>query len=141
MEEQTKTYEIAYLLTDPTVQETLLKLLNQHGGEVSYQGELKEIKLAYPVQKHTAAHFGFAQFKISPEAVVKYGAALKLQKDVLRIMIISYAPKAVKPVPAASYSKVAAAAPESVKADVEKPKPGEPLSNELLEKKLEEILQ
>jgi len=144
MQEEVKTYEIGYLLTDATAQEGLIKLLVQHGGEVSHQGELKEIKLAYPIQKRQTAHFGFAQFKMAPEGVAKYKAALKLQKDVLRTMILSFVPKVAKP----TRSQFIKERPVSTvdtkpveKLETAKPLATATLSNEALEKKLEEILK
>lgn len=130
MSEDAKTYEISYLVKDSAGEQEVLKVLNQNQAEILRQGVLSEIRLAYPIKKHQSAQFGFVQFAAMPENVVQIKSALSLSPQILRILVISIS----KPTEA---QKPLAKKPEPEIKEA----PSNILSNEALEKKLEEILQ
>lgn len=142
MSEDKKAYEICYLLKDPAAEQEVLDLLKQFDGEIMHRGQLKEIRLAYPIKKQLSAHFGFLNFSCPPENVAKLSDALKLKPMVLRHMIISYVPPAEKKAPEGEAQPKEMAKDFGKPAKEVKPAPASDiLSNEALEKKLEEILQ
>jgi len=130
MSEDVKTYEISYLVKDFAGEQAVLKALNQNKAEILRQGALSEIKLAYPIKKHQSAQFGFIQFASAPESVAQIKSALALNAQVLRTLVISISKPTEEQRPIVKKLE-----PERKEA------PSSVLSNEALEKKLEEILQ
>lgn len=128
--EDAKTYEISYLVKDSAGEQEVLKALQQYKAEIFRQGALSEIKLEYPIKKHQSAYFGFVQFISLPENIIQIKSVLILNPQVLRILAISIAKPADEQKPIASKPE-----PEVKEA------PPSILSNEALEKKLEEILK
>ena len=130
MLEDAKTYEISYLVKDSAGEQEVLKVLNQNQAEILRQGALSEIKLAYPIKKHQSAQFGFIQFASVPEGVAQIKSALSLNPLVLRVLVISISKPTETQKPVARKPE-----PEIKEA------PSNVLSNEALEKRLEEILK
>lgn len=135
MSEDQKTYEVGYLLISPEAEQELARVLEQNKAGVMSVGKLSEIKLAYPIKKHQSALFGFAKFSAMPESIAPIKASLSLNSGVLRFLIISFIP--LKPSADQATEKVKSE-PEIKNKEVKVP---EILSNEALEKKLEEILK
>ncbi len=145
MQEEQKTsdkkeYELSFLLSEAAAISEIDKALVNVGAEVGTKGQVSEIRLSYPIKKHTSANFGYYHFTAHPEDVVKVKEELKLNPKVLRTLLLTppvkqmlREPRPIKPI----ESK------KEVAPKVEEPKPAEPriLSNEGLEKKLEEILK
>lgn len=147
-----KEYEIAYVAATEDGAVEVLRELAALGCAVLGKGPLAATKLAYPVKKHTTGHFGYVWFTAMAEDVKKLHDALAFKPGILRFLIVTPPVKAtvrenraprergMQPKPAASE------APKE--APVSEPRPQltpmrvpEALSNELLEKKLEEILK
>ncbi len=126
-EENKKEYEIAYLLATPEAEQEVLALLKQNGAEISNQKAATSIPLAYQIKKHATAFFGFSYFMADPSAIKPVTDALRLQKGVLRSLIIT------PPVRVAAPMLPGAGRPEKKVAPT--------ISNEALEEKLEEILK
>ena len=126
-DENKKEYEIAYLLTSPEAEQEVLALLKQNGAEISHQKAAASIPLAYQIKKHATAFFGFAYFFADPSAIKPVTDALKLQKGVLRSLVIT------PPVRVAAPTVPGTGRPEK--------KVSPNISNEALEEKLEEILK
>lgn len=130
-----KLYEIAYILIDPATENAIADLLSQYKAVISYKSSPADIKLAYPIKKHSSAFFGYAQFELEPENVQKVKESIRLNQSILRFLIIvklkvKKAVSSGKKPEIRKYVKIEAApAPKSV------------LTNEALEEKLEEILK
>lgn len=139
MNEDQKTYELGYLLKTSDAHGEVIELLKKQQAQIVNQPTPAEIKLAYPVKKHQSAFFGYVHFSAPPEAIAKIKPELALNQNVLRFLIINYSPKDYEKTPRPSkYSSAKVAAGETTEV---KPVGPEILSNEALEKKLEEILK
>lgn len=137
MEETTPSlYEVGYLARGEEGAGILMGHLKRLGAEILFEGEVKSIKLSYPVRHHSSAHFGYTHFKINPDLISGLSNALKLDSEIIRFLIIT-----------PPFLKDRNQVPESVPMQprrVVKPKTevseGGAVSNDLLEEKLEEIL-
>lgn len=130
MSEESKNYEISFLLLKEEAQAEVEKVLVGAGAETIYKNPLAQMHLAYPIKKQTSAYFGFMHFKAMPDRIAQIKSELSLKPDVLRFLIVTppfalkqpekkrLAPQPILEVPAAPI-----------------------LSNEELEQKLEEILK
>jgi len=135
-----KQYEIAVLLTAEDSVNAVTRLFGQHQIEVREAGQLKKVALSYPVKKATQAFFGYFYVSAAPSSATSLEKDFRNQAGVLRSLILNIPkqkpdmgdgrdrkPFMRRPAPSSS------AAPEM--------KPRKPLSNEAIEKKIEEILQ
>lgn len=148
MDKAIKNYEIGFLAKTEDGEEEIAKALKASNGLNIERGPVLRIRLAYPIKKETAAFFGYFYFSAEPSAIAKIKSDLKMNSKILRFLVI-FAPK--KQAGAVRQSRLSAAEPPAqrieegavkVKAD-SKPQPpfsARELSNEELEKKLEEVL-
>ncbi len=138
MERDTKEYEIGFLATEETGAQAVLKALNQHKAEILLEGPVEKIALAYPINRQTSAYFGYIHFRTSPSEMPGLRKDLDIQSLVLRSLIIT--PPFVKPKP--RWETKARMKPTTSAAVTPELAPSTaPLSNEALEKKIEEILK
>lgn len=129
----TKNYEVSFLSKTEGAAGDVMKLLRQHGAEVLEEGTLKKIGLAYAIEKETQAYFGFVYVKLPPQAVKSLEQDLRRSTFVLRFLIIT--------LPAvATSSEAPRPRPQPVRLVTEARAPA-PLSNEAIERKIEEILK
>jgi len=92
-------YELGYHLS-PEIPEAELSpstdkiksLIEKLNGEVKF-GDVKKRRLAYPLQKHAESYFGFVKFILEPEKMEKLKNELKLDKQVLRFLVLSLKPE------------------------------------------------
>ena len=138
-----KKYEIGFLAEEEGFKDKLIKLIGDFGGEIFDNGNMSRIRLAYPIKKETSALFGYFYFSCQPETIKKINDNLRLNSEILRYIIIAepviqqpiqLAPRKVKRV--VLVEKAA-----EIKPEIKKSKLQPILSNEALEKKLEEILK
>lgn len=132
-----KNYEISFLSKTEEGSALVSKLLKQHQFEIILEGPVKKIALAYKIKKESQAHFGFFHVSGSPESLPAITHDLGINPEILRFIFITppFA-KSKEPTP----SKPRVSRPAAVKIEPEV-KPVSHLSNEALEKKIEEILQ
>ncbi|HVN26047.1 MAG TPA: 30S ribosomal protein S6 [Candidatus Paceibacterota bacterium] len=138
-----KEYEISFLVASEPETQGVLALIGQHGGELSSELKARNLALAYEIKKHREAVFAYVNFKAYPEEAKSLEGDLNARQDVLRFMVIASPAAAEKPVmlggPMRHRRPMRGAAPA---ADApSRPQAPRPLSNEALEKKIEEILQ
>lgn len=142
----TKNYEIGFLAKTEDGKEEIAKTLRAYNASNTEHGPVSRIRLAYPIKKETAAFFGYFYFSAEPSAIAKIKGDLKMNSKILRFLVVFAPKKQSGPV---RQSKLSAAEPPAqkmeegaVKAD-NRPQPpfsARELSNEELEKKLEEVL-
>lgn len=128
-------YELAFLLKEPAAEKVITDIINRYKAAVIYKPPLKDIKLAYPIKKYLSAFFGFIQFKINPQDIQKIRESLKLEQSALRFLII---------IPSAAKEKEIEKKTEikrGLKKEDKEISPKKVLTNEALEKTLEEILK
>jgi ribosomal protein S6 len=141
MEHEPRTYEIGFLATEEGGAQAVLEALKRRGAEVLLEGPVERISLAYPVRHQTGAYFGYAHFRVAPDAVPTIQADVRGHAAILRALIVT--PPLMRPKPRWEGVKTR---PRPVVGDVpqqqpELPKSSLPLSNEALEKQIEEILK
>ncbi len=128
-DENKKEYEISYLLADPALEAEVVAVFKQNGASIHYQKPVSSITLAYAIEKHASAYFGFCYLFLDTQAVKPIDATLRLKKGVLRFLIITPPVKMVVP------GESAVGKPEK------KVSAPAAMSNEALSEKLEEILK
>lgn len=140
-------YELALVLKTENTSAVSQLLLNG-GFVILTENPLEKVQLAYPIKKESYAYFGYFHFEGKPAAIKNLRTDLKLNPEVLRYLIIT--PPFVKK-PAWRKSEPAKL-PEETKfnpptdrqayfADRQSPPAESVLTNEALEKKIEEILK
>ena len=146
MEKQTKNYEIGFLTVNEDDVKEVLRDLESHKAAILKQGRPRKIRLAYPIKKEIVAYFIFIQFSMDSDMVEAFSSKLKLNSKILRFMVINLPAIAMrqereveKPQespenPATKQKAKPAAEPKKASSD-------DFVNNELLEKKLEEILK
>jgi ribosomal protein S6 len=129
-EKTLRDYELAFLILSEDTKEEILSLLKTKGVELSFIKEPEKTNLAYPIKHFTQAFFGFINFKAEPQKSKELEKDLKNIKNLLRFMIISDG--FIKQQPQTRRKSE----------DSKKEKaPQQIITNEVLEKKLEEMLQ
>jgi ribosomal protein S6 len=148
-EKDKKEYELALLLKSEDNLAGVLKLVAQHNGEGASEPRAKRLQLAYEIKKHNEAVFVYFTFKMFGDDMKALEHDLNSHADVLRSMVIASPAPAERTATSAmppreerrgrssTPSYIAPAAP----AEAPRSAPSKPLSNEALEKKIEEILQ
>ena len=137
-EENKKEYEISFLLKSADLISEIDNALKIIQANISERGQLKDVRLAYPIQKHHSGFFGFYFFEADPATIADLRQSLTLNEKVLRFLIITPPIKKRQPYyprrPSSVGSEPSIAAPRPVQLP-------QVLSNEALEQKLEEILK
>lgn len=144
MDKEHKKYEIGFLAKNEKGGEVISKALISHKCEIIESGDLNRIKLAYPIKKESTGYFSYYYFLSEPSIIDKIKREFNLSSDILRFIIIT---------PPAEKQQVSAIKTETrrksvvskdieFKTEIKKPSSASMiLTNEALEKKLEEILK
>lgn len=136
--EEKKEYELSFLLKDEEGIAALQGMLTKFGCTTTSQSEIKRIVLAYPIKKETSALFGYVYFMATPEHMKDFTHELRLESHVLRFLLIN------KPIKrefiSASEGSPRRTSETSEKEALSEEKQSHAVTNEDLEKKLEEIL-
>lgn len=149
-----KEYELALLLKNEDNLAGVLALVAQHNGEGASEPRAKRLQLAYEIKKLNEAVFVYFTFKMFGDDMNALEHDLNSRAEVLRSMVIASPAPAERPSASAmppyerrssSRSSSGSSAPRSAapasSASETKPAPSRPLSNEALEKTIEEILK
>ncbi len=142
-----KEYEVGFWVVAEEAVVEVYNILEVAGMTIGTKVPVVSLKLAYPIKKHTSAFFGSCVFVGLPENVKKVDEALALNSKVIRTLIITPPVKMttredrssaeMRGVKINKISEVPMASRASVAPQINMPV----LSNEGLEKKLEEILK
>lgn len=138
MEENKKEYEISFLLKSADLVSEIDNSLKSAGAKISERGQIKEVRLAYPIQKHHSGFFGFYFFEADASVMADLRQTLTLNEKVLRFLIITPPIKKRQPYYQSRPSSGSSEPSSNVVPQVQLP---QVLSNEALEQKLEEILK
>lgn len=132
-------YEIGFLVRSEEQGQEVVKVLHRYQAEITQEGQVAKIRLAYAIKKEMNVYFGFLWFVAEPDAVAKIEEDLRLNKEVLRFLIVTPPTKrtAKEKGPEAKVRPEKPSSPLPVAAEMPSSKE---LTNEDLEKKLEEIL-
>ena len=157
-EKDRKEYEIAVLVKEEADLAGVTALVTQHKGEGVSEPRAKKLALAYEIKGHTDAVFAYATFKAFGEDVKNLERDLNTHAAVLRFLIIASPPPAERPyssmVPherrgkapyagasSSSGGSSSSSEPRESRSSASRPASSGPISNEALEKRIEEILQ
>ena len=153
MDKDTKKYEISFLLSRDSDCEGVIDILKKHQALGENKTGMARIKLAYPMNKEGFGYLGHSFFESKPEAIQGVSQELQMTPGILRFMI-SIAPRTgVSPEPKrgrlfsprpnieSPELKTSITKEDSKPISAPPPSIGGELSNEALEKKLEEILK
>lgn len=132
-----KDYELAFLVKNEEDTSGILKLVSQHKIGVHSEGPLKKISLAYPIKHQSQAFFGFFRLFGEPARAKLLEHDLRSSQAVMRFLLI------VLPSQKAVVEEMARRSAPKVTARrfIGAPEKPPVLSNEALEKKIEEMLQ
>jgi ribosomal protein S6 len=146
-----KEYEIAYLARTEEDAAHIVALVREAGeatsssqgsGGVKEERSAAKIKLAYEIDKETDAYFGVLRAELLPAAAKGLEETLRMDKRVLRSMVIVVDIKGMKKGSDVPHGEGASPRPSFRPSPIRPSEPRTaPLSNEALEKKIEEILQ
>lgn len=94
------TYELAFHLIQTLDEEAIQAetkliedLIGQHGGFVLHSKKPEKRHLSYPIRHQIYAFFGFIDFTVSADKIKRITDQLKLDKNVLRSMIVKKSQK------------------------------------------------
>lgn len=130
--QDTREYELGFLLKEEEGITVIRDLIARLGGSISFESEIRRIMLAYPIKKEQGAFFGFIYFSMLPEHTKELKHELQLASAVLRTLIVKDPIK--KEYPSGGEGR----GPRREEREEKKEVPA--VTNEELEKKLEEIL-
>jgi ribosomal protein S6 len=154
--ENKKEYELAFLLRSEDAASDVVSVLKKHDAEIIKQSSLLRQKLAYPIKKETQAVFGYVTFSLDAGEAASLDRDLRFHPQVLRFLLITPPVAKTKNEQVAQERKTAEISQKAVstpshdnasyETKAKRPKKVEKshfedLSNEALEKKLEEILK
>ncbi|MBS3902911.1 MAG: 30S ribosomal protein S6 [Anaplasmataceae bacterium] len=135
-------YEIGYLLKTETDREVLNRLLIQHEAKILEEGPLKMTSLSYPIKKLEQAIFGWTRFSALRSKLPTLEHDLRMSSPLIRFLIVIAKPIEEKPRVERSEGdgSMISSPTDGAVSSQNTPLPGS-LSNEDIEKKIEEILK
>ncbi len=129
-----KRYEITFWLKDESTA-GVKEALQKNGVEIFAEKELRKMQLGYPIRRESYAFLGTIEFSVNPEAVQKIRETLNSGNFTLRYIITVAGERKT-----AERSEFSTFRERSAYAPSFKKKEEGILTNESLEKKIEEIL-
>ncbi|MCR4328655.1 MAG: 30S ribosomal protein S6 [Patescibacteria group bacterium] len=136
MDTVSREYEVAFLVREEDGASKVVALIGKYGTILS-QGQLKRVAFAYPIEKTAAGYFGTVKVSVLPDAVVRLEKDLETTSEALRSLVLR--------LPVVKESSVQDEQSKPRRARLSRsevsPKSSATLTNEALEKKIEEILQ
>ena len=142
-----KEYEVSFLVTAEEAIQEIANILTSAKMTINAKIQAVSLKLSYPIKKHTSAFFGSCIFIGLPENIKSVDEALALNPKVLRTLIITPPVRMTTREERSSVEMRGLKASKTVEPVIAMPVPIVSeikmpiLSNEGLEKKLEEILK
>lgn len=138
IEQQNVIYEISFLQKSEGG-DAVKRLVGKFGGTVLRERPIAKMRLAYKVRKEPNAFFGLMKFTMPGEGVRDLRAALRLEDDVLRALVVRAKEENEEAIPAAGDGKDRRRPLRRVPGRESKSGFAPVLSNEAIEKKIEEL--
>ena len=131
-------YEIAFLVKEEPTIPDVLGMLKRNGAEISFEGAFKKIALSYEIAHELHAYFGYFHFSIPRDKIAALEKELRMSSDIMRFLIVT-------PPLRRGEKRATPTLKEAEASTVSREVPTKagtlPLSNEELEKKIDEILK
>ncbi len=145
-EKDKKEYELGILLNREEDMPGVLALLAERHADITSEARSKRLGLAYEIKGHTEAVFASLMFKAYGDEVKALESDLTPRPEVIRFLVVKTPKPSTHSVgtgipsaaPAEKYPRTASRA--GTPSSESRPAASHPLSNEALEKKIEEIL-
>ena len=134
-EKDKKEYELAFWLKDENDFAKIKSLMDDLGLEITHTSEIRNIQFAYPIKKMTTGYFGFVHFMGSSENAASLNHTLRVEGVCLRYLLSK------DPIKKNEIREMRRQAPERKAEKPVEQKSSDVVTNEELEKKLEEILK
>jgi len=137
-----KLYEVSFLAKNENGIATMGDQIVKFSTGVVSEEAPKKINLSYPIANEKSAYFGYTICKLLPDSIEKINEAIKLDGDILRVLITAVETSSEK-----GMERAHRTSPTDPEAAAQKPTRKTSsaqdgiVPNELLEEKLEEILQ
>lgn len=138
-EKDKKQYEMSFLLKEEGDVSVVKKFVKDLGGEIEFESPTSKIALSYPIEKETGAYFGYVHFSMEPAEISHLTHEMETNLGILRYLIITPPFKKSEARPRTETPRRVERAPAP--RQPEATKPPETLTNEDLEKRIEEILK
>ena len=132
-----KAYEVSFLLESEDKIDDVKRLFAQHGVDITEESPQKKINLAYEIKRMSQAFFGTLRVFSWPQNIKLLEKDLRGNKNVLRSLIVSL-PSEKRD---GGQDLKKPAMPVRRQSIFQRESRSKPLSNEAIEKKIEEILQ
>lgn len=139
-EDNSVLYEMSFI-QEPEEESVPKESIEKFSGKILEDRPLMKIRFAYPIKKQTQGFLGFIKFAAEPERIVSINADLNLEKRVLRCMISRFSEKNEEEGSLDGIQDGRVRRGRFVRGEKKTTGYEPPLSNEALEKKIEEILQ
>ncbi|MEK9194476.1 MAG: 30S ribosomal protein S6 [Patescibacteria group bacterium] len=137
--EELSAYEIYFLLVGEDTSK-IKDILLRNGAKILNERPLEKSRLAYPIKKQVLAYAGSITFEIDPTVLEKLGVDLKLEAEIIRLIVtkldLRKMPEEQKEPRVETFQRRR----PSFSRERKKPE-NVSLTNEALEKKIEEILK
>ena len=140
-EKDKKAYEIALLLKGEDDLAPVTEFVRQHNTEVVSEPRAKKLALAYKIKGNTEAVFVSFIVKMAPADAKQLEHDLQMRAGVIRSMVLIATPQSERPVSSGAPFPMPRRGRPSMESREPRPSAPQTLSNEALEKKIEEILQ
>ncbi len=134
-EKDNKEYELAFWMKEESDLAKIKALMDDLGLEITHTSEIKRTAFSYPMKKESEGYFGFIHFKSNTENLATLNHELKVEGSVLRFIISK------NPIKKSEVREMRRQITESRPVEKVEQKPADLVTNEELEKKLEEILK
>ncbi len=134
-EKNKKEYELSFWLKEGAPLNKIELMLNNMGAQITHNSEIKKNRLSYPIKKEVEGYFGFVHFNGDEQDINAINHELKVDPEVLRFLISK------NPIKKSEPRESRRQAPEEKFSQKVEEKSSDLVTNEELEKKLEEILK
>ena len=137
--EELSAYEIYFLLVGEDTSK-IKDILLRNGAKILNERPLEKSRLAYPIKKQVLAYAGSITFEIDPTVLEKLGVDLKLEAEIIRLIVTKLDLRKVSEGQREPRVETFQRRRPSLLRERKKPE-NVSLTNEDLEKKIEEILK
>jgi small subunit ribosomal protein S6 len=139
-------YDLTYIISplageldNSVVSGKIDALINSLGGIIKKETAGEKRKLAYPIKKQSVGFYVTLEMELEPEKLIELEKTLRMDKDILRYLIINLAELKTERAPRRTFIK--AKSPVLGQTGGEAPTKTEKVKIEELDRKLEEILK